>query len=115
MASYNKVEAIVRRSALKRVLEALQKADYPGITVSEVEGHGKQRGITQTYRDQSHLALLPKMKVEVVVEEKNTQKIATAILKASQSGEIGDGKIFISAVKDVWRIRTGEKGQKAMK
>jgi nitrogen regulatory protein P-II 1 len=109
------VEAIVRRSALKMVIDALHKVDYPGVTVSEVEGHGKQRGITQTYRDQSHLALLPKLRVEVVVETKNTNKVATAILKASQSGEIGDGKIFIIPVGDVWRIRTGEKGLKAMK
>jgi len=110
---FNKVEAIVRRSALKKVLEALKEANYPGITVSEVEGHGKQRGITQTYRDQSHLALLPKMRVEVVCEEKEVPLITQAILKSAQTGEIGDGKIFIMPVSEVIRIRTGEKGSKA--
>jgi nitrogen regulatory protein P-II 1 len=110
---FRKVEAIVRRSTLKKVLEALKEANYPGITVSQVEGHGKQRGITQTYRDQSQVALLPKMKVEVVCEEKEVPAIIEAITKAAQTGEIGDGKIFISAVSEVIRIRTGEKGTKA--
>jgi nitrogen regulatory protein P-II 1 len=108
-----KVEAIVRRSALKKVMAALTEADYPGVTVSEVEGHGKQRGFTQTYRDQSHVALLPKLRVEVVVEEKQVPAICAAIIKAAQTGEIGDGKIFIQPVSEMIRIRTGEKGGKA--
>jgi nitrogen regulatory protein P-II 1 len=108
-----KVEAIIRRSALKKVLEALKEADYPGITVSEVEGHGKQRGITQTYRDQSHLALIPKLRVEVVCEEKQVPKMIKAIVAAAQTGEIGDGKIFVYPVAEMIRIRTGEKGSKA--
>jgi nitrogen regulatory protein P-II 1 len=99
---FKKVEAIVRRSALKRILENLQTANYPGVTVSDVEGHGKQRGITQTYRDQSQVALLPKMKVEVVCEEKEVPAIIEAITK-----------IFIIPVSELIRIRTGEKGKKA--
>jgi nitrogen regulatory protein P-II 1 len=111
---FSKVEAIVRRSSLKKVLDALEKAGYPGVTISDVEGHGKQKGVTQQYRDQSHLALIPKLKVEVMVEEKQAVPIAEAILGAAQTGEIGDGKIFILPVADIFRIRTGERGQKAM-
>jgi len=110
---HKKIEAIIRRSALKRVLEALKDVDYPGVTVSEVEGHGKQRGITQTYRDQSHLALIPKLRIEVVADEKQIPKLLKAIIAAAQTGEIGDGKIFVSPVSELIRIRTGEKGSKA--
>ncbi len=109
-----KVEAIVRRSALKKILEALEKTGYPGVTVSEVEGHGKQRGITQQYRDQSHLALIPKLRVEIWVDGAKAAKVAQAIVAASRTGEIGDGKIFISKVDEVIRIRTNEKGGKAI-
>lgn len=105
-----KIEATIRRSALKKVLEALKEADYPGVTVFQVDGHGKQKGITQTYRDQSHLALLPKIRVEVVADEARIPALTQAIVKAAQTGEIGDGKIFISPVSEVIRIRTGEKG-----
>jgi nitrogen regulatory protein P-II 1 len=108
-----KIEATIRRSALKKVMEALKEADYPGVTVFEVEGHGKQRGITQTYRDQSHLALLPKVRVEVVAEEAQIPALTQAIAKAAQTGEIGDGKIFVIPVGEVIRVRTGEKGVKA--
>jgi nitrogen regulatory protein P-II 1 len=108
-----KVEAIVRRGTLKKVLANLKEADYPGVTIYEVEGHGKQRGLTQTYRDQTQVALMPKLKVEVVCDEREVPKIVEAIAKAARTGEIGDGKIFITPVNEVIRIRTGQKGAKA--
>ncbi len=109
-----KVEAIIRRSALRRALEALEKVRYPGVTVSEVEGHGKQRGITQQYRDKSHQALIPKLRLEIVAEAPLVPGVVKALVAACQTGEIGDGKIFVSPVEQVVRVRTGEKGPKAL-
>ncbi|MBI4970767.1 MAG: P-II family nitrogen regulator [Candidatus Omnitrophica bacterium] len=109
-----KVEAIIRPSTLQKVLDALAVAGYPGVTVSEVTGHGKQKGITQEYRGQSHEGLLHKLKVEVVVEDSDAKKLINAITKAAKTGEIGDGKIFISPVEEAIRIRTGESGAAAI-
>ena len=109
-----KIEAIVRPSALRTVLDALKTAGYPGVTVAEVQGHGKQKGITETYRGQTVEGLLPKLWLTLVVNDKSVPKIIQVIIKAARTGEIGDGKIFISTVNDVIRIRTGEKGEKAV-
>lgn len=106
-----KVEAYVRPGALKKVMLALADADYPGITVSEVQGHGRQRGVKEHYRDQTTMSLLTKLKIEVVVEgQAHAQKVVDAIVKASKTGEYGDGKIFVLNVEQGLRIRTGEKG-----
>lgn len=109
-----KVEAIVRPSTLQKVLDALAEAGYPGVTVSEVQGHGKQKGITQEYRGQSHEGLLHKLKLETVVEDGEVKKLVSAISKAAKTGEIGDGKIFVSPVEEALRIRTGESGNAAI-
>ena len=106
-----KVEAFVRPGALKKIMLALAEVDYPGITVSEVQGHGRQRGVKEHYRDQVTMSLLTKIKVEVVVENAaQAKKVVTAITQAARTGEFGDGKIFVFDVEMGLRIRTGEKG-----
>lgn len=110
-----KVEAIVRVGALKKVLTQLLAIDYPGLTVYEVLGHGRQRGIKEHYRDQTTLSLVPKLKVECVVSgPAEAKKAIEAITKACRTGENGDGKIFVFPLTDVIRIRTGEKGTYAI-
>jgi nitrogen regulatory protein P-II 1 len=106
-----KVEAIVRVGALKKVLTELLAIDYPGLTVYEVQGHGRQRGIKEHYRDQTTLSLIPKLKIECVCSgPAEAKKAVDAIIRACRSGEQGDGKIFIYPLSDVIRIRTGERG-----
>ncbi|HJT25378.1 MAG TPA: P-II family nitrogen regulator [bacterium] len=109
-----KIEAIIRPSALRSVLDGLKAVGYPGVTVAEVQGHGKQKGVTESYRGQSVEGLLPKLLVTAVVGDKQVQKVVNTIIKATRTGEIGDGKIFVSTVAKAIRIRTGEKGDKAL-
>lgn len=106
-----KVEAIVRTGAVKKVLKSLLEIDYPGLTVYEVLGHGRQRGVKEHYRDQTTLSLVPKLKIECVVSGPAEAKNAIdAIIRATRTGEQGDGKIWVSDLQDVIRIRTGERG-----
>lgn len=110
-----KVEAIVRIGALKKVLTNLLEIDYPGLTVYEVQGHGRQRGIKEHYRDQTTLTLVPKLKVECICSGPiEAKKAIDAITKACRTGETGDGKIFVFPLTDVIRIRTGERGRLAI-
>ncbi len=109
-----KIEAIVRPNALKAVLHSLKEIGYSGVTVTEAQGHGTQKGETEYYRSQSVEGLLPKLVISMIVENNMLEKTIEAIIKAAHKGEIGDGKIFISAVEQAIRIRTGEKGQAAI-
>ena len=109
-----KVEAIIRPSALRAVLDGLKAVGYSGVTVAEVQGHGSQKGITESYRGQSVEGLLPKLSIMTVVGDKHLAKVLQIITKTARTGEIGDGKIFVSAVANAIRIRTGEKGEKAI-
>ncbi len=109
-----KIEAIIRPSALRAVLDGLKSVGYSGVTVTEVSGHGKQKGITESYRGQTVEGLLPKLVVTAVVGDKQVTKITNIIIKTTRTGEIGDGKIFVSPVSTAIRIRTGEKGDKAV-
>jgi nitrogen regulatory protein P-II 1 len=109
-----KIEAIIRPSALRAVLDGLKAVGYSGVTVVEVQGHGTQKGITESYRGQSVEGLLPKLLVTTVVGEKQVLKVIQIITKTARTGEIGDGKIFVSPVANAIRIRTGEKGEKAI-
>lgn len=109
-----KVEAIIRPSALRAVLDGLKAVGYSGVTVAEVQGHGVQKGITESYRGQTVEGLLPKLVVTAVVDDAKVAKVTSIIVKTARTGEIGDGKIFISPVADAIRIRTGEKGKKAI-
>jgi len=109
-----RIEAVIRPGAMRSVLNALRTAGYPGVTTYEIHGHGKQKGVTESYRGQTVEGLLPKILVMLVVADKNVKKILTVITAATRTGEVGDGKIFVSPVAECIRIRTGEKGEKAL-
>jgi len=110
-----KIEAIIRPGKLDDVKAALDEIGIKGITVINVMGAGKQRGRTQYYRGQEYVVnLLDKTKIETVVADDTVEEVIEAITKAAFTGEIGDGKIFLSKVEDVIRIRTGERGEIAI-
>lgn len=110
-----KVEAIIRPSKLDDVKDALDELGIKGITVINVMGAGKQRGRTQYYRGQEYVVnLLDKTKIEAVVSDDKVEDVIEAIKKAAFTGEIGDGKIFLSQISDAVRIRTGERGEAAL-
>jgi nitrogen regulatory protein P-II 1 len=110
-----KVEAIIRPFKLDEVKIALVNAGIVGMTVSEVRGFGRQKGQTERYRGSEYtVEFLQKLKVEIVVENDQVDMVVDKIIAASRTGEIGDGKIFISPVEQIIRIRTGEKNQEAI-
>ena len=100
---------------MDEVRRALEVSGYPGVTITQIEGHGKQKGVTQQWRGEVYkVDLLPKTKIEIVASDKDQEKIVSAILKVAGSGTVGDGKIFVSTIDEVIRIRTGERGEKAL-
>ncbi len=110
-----KIEAIIKPFKLDEVKEALQEVGLQGITVTEAKGFGRQKGHTELYRGAEYVVdFLPKVKVEVVLPDDLLEGAVTAIRDAAQTGRIGDGKIFVSPVEDVVRIRTGETGVDAV-
>ncbi|MBI2082200.1 MAG: P-II family nitrogen regulator [Deltaproteobacteria bacterium] len=110
-----KIEAIIKPFKLDEVKESLQKIGVQGMTVSEVKGFGRQKGHTELYRGAEYVVdFLPKVKVEVVVEDGQAQPVVEAIMKTAKTGKIGDGKIFISSLDEIVRIRTGETGKAAI-
>lgn len=110
-----KIEAIIRPGKLDDVKAALDDIGVKGITVTNVLGAGKQRGRTQFYRGQEYVVnLLDKTKIETVVSDDVVEQVVQAITRAAFTGEIGDGKLFLSKVEDVVRIRTGERGEAAL-
>ncbi len=110
-----KIEAIIKPFKLDEAKEALSSIGIQGITVSEVKGFGRQKGHTELYRGAEYVVdFLPKVKVEVVVQDDMVDKVTEAILSAANTGRIGDGKIFVLPVLDAVRIRTGERGQDAI-
>jgi nitrogen regulatory protein P-II 1 len=114
-ATMKKIEAVIRPEKLDEVRKAIEAAGYPGITITEAEGHGKQKGVTQQWRGESYrVDFLPKVKLEIVASDADVQRILQAIEKAAKTGAVGDGKIFVSDVRDVVRIRTGERGESAI-
>ncbi|MBU1998140.1 MAG: P-II family nitrogen regulator [Candidatus Omnitrophota bacterium] len=107
-----RIEAIIRPEKLEAVRKELEGEGCQGISITEIEGHGKQQGIVQQWRGEKYkVELLPKIKIDVVVKDGDAPKIIKAIIKTARTGEIGDGKIFISPIEDAIRIRTGEKGE----
>jgi nitrogen regulatory protein P-II 1 len=110
-----KIEAIIKPFKLDEVKEALQEVGLQGITVTEAKGFGRQKGHTELYRGAEYVVdFLPKVKVEVVLADENADAVIEAIRNAAQTGRIGDGKIFVSNVEEVIRIRTGETGVDAI-
>ena len=110
-----KIEAIIKPDMFSYVKVALAKAGYPSLTAYDVKGRGKQSGIIKTASGKKIRAdVLPKTKVEIVVEDKDVKEVTDIIVKTACTGTIGDGKIFVSTVDDAIRIRTGEKGKDAI-
>ena len=109
------VTAVIKPFKLDEVREALSGIGVPGVTVTEVKGFGRQKGHTELYRGAEYVVdFLPKVKVEVVVKDDEVERCIEAILKAAKTGKIGDGKIFVTAVEQVVRIRTGETDEAAV-
>ncbi len=110
-----KVEAIIKPFKLDDVKEALQSLGVQGMTVTEVRGFGRQKGHTELYRGAEYVVdFLPKVKLEIAVTDELVDKVVQAIVKAANTGRIGDGKIFVQPVEEVIRIRTGERGPDAV-
>lgn len=111
-----KIEAIIRPEKLPVVKAALEESGYPGMTITEVRGHGVQKGITQQWRGREFVVeFLPKVKVEVVVvSDADVDRILSLIHENAKTGEIGDGKVFVLDVADTMRVRTGERGDEAV-
>ena len=110
-----KIEAVIKPFKLDEVKEALQEVGLQGITVTEAKGFGRQKGHTELYRGAEYVVdFLPKVKVEVVLADEAVESAVEAIRNAAQTGRIGDGKIFVSNMEEVVRIRTGETGEAAI-
>lgn len=110
-----KIEAIIRPESLPMVRNALEELGYPGMTITDVKGHGKQKGIKQIWRGQEHkVEFLPKLKVEIVAIDEDADGLARAIIREARTGNIGDGKVFIYPVENAIRIRTGDHGDNAI-
>jgi|SRR5262245_17263901 len=110
-----KIEAVIRPIKIDAVKEALSEIGIAGMTVTDVRGYGRQRGRTERYRGNTYVVnLLPKVKVEFVVPDDRADEVVEVVLEASRTGEIGDGKVFVSTVEEAIRIRTGERGEAAL-
>jgi nitrogen regulatory protein P-II 1 len=110
-----KIEAIIKPFKLDEVREALSEIGVTGLTVTEVKGFGRQKGHTELYRGAEYVVdFLPKVKVEVIVSDALVERAIEAVVKAAHTGKIGDGKIFVTTVEQVVRIRTGESGEAAV-
>ena len=114
-ALMKKIEAIIKPFKLDEVKEALHEVCVQGMTVTEVRGFGRQKGHTELYRGAEYVVdFLPKVKIEVVVEKGQVDDVIEAITQAARTGRIGDGKIFVTPVENVVRIRTGDRGKEAI-
>ncbi len=110
-----KVEAVIKPFKLDEVKDKLNEIGIKGITVSEVKGFGRQKGHTELYRGAEYVVdFLPKIKLEIVIADKQLDEVVNAIIKSAQTGRIGDGKIFVTSLEETIRIRTGERGEDAI-
>ena len=113
--SMKKIEAIIRPFKLDEVKEALLEEGIRGMTITEVRGYGRQKGHKETYRGSEYqIEFVPKIKIEIVVDNSMLEKTVEAIIKSAKTGQVGDGKIFIQDIADVIRIRTDESGPSAL-
>ncbi len=110
-----KIEAIIRPFKLDDVKEALLEEGIRGMTITEVRGYGRQKGHTETYRGNEYqIEFIPKMKIEIVVPDDKADIVIDAIIQTAKTGDVGDGKIFVSEIEDAIRIRTEESGESAL-
>ena len=110
-----KIEAIIKPFKLEDVKEALSEIGIQGMTVTEVKGFGRQKGHTEIYRGSEYTVdFLPKVKLEIVVDDDRASEVVDTVVKTANTGKIGDGKVFVSAVEEAVRIRTGERGNEAV-
>jgi nitrogen regulatory protein P-II 1 len=110
-----KITAIIRLEKFEEVRSALERKGYPGISLTRIEGHGRQKGLVQQFRGREYtIEMLPKFKLEIVVKDADVKALVDVIMEAAKTGETGDGKIFVSPISEVYRIRTGEKGEAAI-
>jgi nitrogen regulatory protein P-II 1 len=110
-----KIEAYIKPFKLDEVKEALMEVGIGGMSVTEVKGFGRQRGHKELYRGSEYkVDFLPKIRVEVVVKDEDVERVVKAIIASARTGQIGDGKIFISSVEDAIRVRTGESGEEVL-
>jgi nitrogen regulatory protein PII len=115
VSEMKKVEAYIRHEAFEPIRSELLERGFPSISISEVKGSGRQRGVVETYRGSSlTVNVRPKLKIEVVVEDKDKPLVVETILKHARTGDVGDGKIFVIPVEEAIRIRTGEEGQEVL-
>jgi nitrogen regulatory protein PII len=104
------IKAIVRPNKVDEVRDALEQLSVPGMTVTDVRGHGRQKGHTAVYRGKEYeVSLLPKVEIEVVVGDEIAEEVIAAVLRAARTGEIGDGRVFVMPVEQAYNIRTGER------
>ena len=110
-----KIEAIIKPFRLDDVKSALARLGIEGMTLTEVKGHGHQRGHTEIYYGSEYTTeFLPKLKIDIVVPDSKAEAVVNAVVNAAKTGKIGDGKIFVSTIDEVVRIRTGEKGERGL-
>lgn len=110
-----KITAIIRPEKFDDVRAALEKKGYPGLSLTRIDGHGRQKGLTQQFRGRAYtIEMLPKLKIEIVVKDTEVNNIVSTIMETARTGETGDGKIFVAPVSEVYRIRTGESGDAAI-
>jgi nitrogen regulatory protein P-II 1 len=110
-----KIEAIVRPEKLEPLVERLSELGYPGLHYTDVQGHGRQKGMIEVFRGREYeIKFVPKIKIELVVADGKAEEIVAAVLALTRTGKIGDGKIFVSPVSDAIRVRTGERGEIAL-
>ncbi len=110
-----KIEAIIQPFKLDAVKDALKGAGVDGITIFEVRGHGRQKGHTETYRNQEYTVdYIPKVKMEIIVTDGHVDRVVGILSEAARTGKIGDGKIFVSTIDEAIRIRNGDKGDEAL-
>jgi len=110
-----KIEAIIQPFKLESVKDALKAAGVDGITIFEVRGHGRQKGHTETYRNQEYtVEFIPKVKMEIIVADAQADRVVGILSEAARTGKIGDGKIFVSTIETAIRIRNGDKGEEAL-
>jgi nitrogen regulatory protein P-II 1 len=110
-----KIEAIIQPFKLEDVKEALKGIGVDGMTISDVRGHGRQKGHKEVYRGlEYNVDLLPKLKIEIVVSDQRCEEVVDTLTQAARSGKIGDGKIFVSDIREAIRIRNGDRGESAL-